>query len=80
MASKAQQAKTVLRVLVLGFAVIFIGGELADALIAKMPDHAELIKTCVAALVGAVVIVIAMPLIRRRGGGQKPDTADRSQK
>jgi uncharacterized membrane protein YeaQ/YmgE (transglycosylase-associated protein family) len=54
-------------VLVLGFAVILIGSELADALIAKMPDSANLIRTSVAAVVGAVVVVIAMPLIRRRG-------------
>ncbi len=72
MESKARQAKTLLRVLALGFGVIFIGGELADALIARMPDHAELIRTCVAAVVGAVVIVVAMPLVRRKHGDQGP--------
>jgi len=57
-----------LRILVLGIAVIFVGGEIADALIAKMPHQAELIKACMATVVGALVIVIAMPLIRRPGG------------
>jgi uncharacterized membrane protein YeiH len=68
--SRARTTMTLLRVLVLGFAVIFIGGELADALVAELPAHADLIKTSVAAVVGVVVVVIAMPLFRRRGGGR----------
>ncbi len=52
--NSGSRTKTLMRVLILGSAVIFVGGEIADALIAKMPGNSGLIKACVAALVGAL--------------------------
>lgn len=65
--SRGQRTRSLLRVLVLGFAVIFVGGELADVFVARMPDSAKPVRVVVAAVVGVLVIGIAMPLIRQRG-------------